>query len=45
MMLSNLEIIYFEAEFVHIWKLINGSIVEFKQYVDSHLVRQAMIAD
>lgn len=32
----------FEAEFVHVWQLENGKIVKFKQYVDSHLVREAM---
>lgn len=32
----------FEAEFVHIWQLENGKIVMFKQYVDSHIVREAM---
>ncbi|EEM61280.1 hypothetical protein bthur0007_7400 [Bacillus thuringiensis serovar monterrey BGSC 4AJ1] len=32
----------FEAEFVHVWQLENGKIVKFKQYVDSHIVREAM---
>ncbi|MFJ8242364.1 nuclear transport factor 2 family protein [Bacillus tropicus] len=32
----------FEAEFVHVWQLESGKIVKFKQYVDSHLVREAM---
>ncbi len=32
----------FEAEFVHVWQLENGKIVMFKQYVDSHIVREAM---
>ncbi|MGG3653748.1 nuclear transport factor 2 family protein [Bacillus pseudomycoides] len=34
----------FEAEFVHVWQLENGKIVKFKQYVDSHVVREAMKA-
>lgn len=33
---------YFEADFVHIWKLQQQKIVKFKQYVDSYLVRNAM---
>ena len=36
---------YFKADFVHIWKLRNQKIVEFKQYVDSYLVRNAMLAE
>ncbi|MED1115675.1 nuclear transport factor 2 family protein [Bacillus paramycoides] len=34
----------FEADFVHVWKLENGKIVKFKQYVDSYIVREAMKA-
>ncbi|PGB88527.1 DUF4440 domain-containing protein [Bacillus pseudomycoides] len=34
----------FEAGFVHVWQLENGKIVKFKQYVDSHVVREAMKA-
>lgn len=33
---------YFEADFVHIWKLQNQKIIKFKQHVDSYLVRNAM---
>ncbi|PFR45864.1 nuclear transport factor 2 family protein [Bacillus cereus] len=32
----------FKAEFVHVWQLENGKIVKFKQYVDSHIVKEAM---
>ncbi|WP_268626885.1 nuclear transport factor 2 family protein [Paenibacillus alvei] len=30
------------ADFVHVWKLDDGKITAFKQYVDSHVVVQAM---
>lgn len=30
------------ADFVHVWKLDDGKIAAFKQYVDSHIVVQAM---
>jgi ketosteroid isomerase-like protein len=33
---------YFQADFVHIWKLKNKKIVKFKQFVDSYLVWGAM---
>lgn len=36
---------YFEADFVHIWKLQNQKITKFKQYVDSFLVRKAMSSE
>ena len=36
---------YFEADFVHLWKLRNQKIVKFKQYVDSYLVRNAMSSE
>jgi ketosteroid isomerase-like protein len=32
----------FQADFVHIYKLKNGKIIKFKQYVDSHVVQKAM---
>ncbi|MFB0828516.1 nuclear transport factor 2 family protein [Brevibacillus laterosporus] len=32
----------FQAEFVHIYHLHEGKITKFKQYVDSHVVQQAM---
>ncbi|MCY9517686.1 nuclear transport factor 2 family protein [Paenibacillus apiarius] len=32
----------FEADFVHVWELDNGKIIKFKQYVDSHVVQNAM---
>jgi hypothetical protein len=30
------------ADFVHVWELDSGKIVKFKQYVDSHIIVQAM---
>jgi len=36
---------HFEADFVHIWKLQNQKIVNYKQYVDSYLVRNAMSSE
>lgn len=33
----------FEADFIHVWELSGGEIQKFKQYVDSHIVQQAMI--
>ncbi|MEI4830040.1 nuclear transport factor 2 family protein [Bacillus sp. FJAT-53711] len=33
----------FQADFVHVWELQGGKIVKFKQYVDSHVVQNAMI--
>ncbi|MEK3789413.1 nuclear transport factor 2 family protein [Paenibacillus sp. FSL K6-1230] len=35
---------FFEADFVHIWRVENGKIVRFKQYVDSHLVQASMLS-
>ncbi|CAG9612469.1 hypothetical protein BACCIP111899_01646 [Bacillus rhizoplanae] len=32
----------FQADFVHVWELQDGKIVKFKQYVDSHVVQNAM---
>lgn len=32
----------FQADFVHVWELRDGKIVRFKQYVDSHVVQNAM---
>lgn len=32
----------FEAHFAHVWKFKDGKPVRFMQYVDSHMVRQAM---
>ncbi|MFE7084057.1 nuclear transport factor 2 family protein [Priestia megaterium] len=33
----------FQADFVHVFELKNQKIVKFKQYVDSHIIQQAMI--
>ncbi|EJW16110.1 nuclear transport factor 2 family protein [Paenibacillus alvei] len=30
------------ADFAHVWRLADGKIAAFKQYVDSHIVVQAM---
>ncbi|MGE0101229.1 MAG: nuclear transport factor 2 family protein [Blastocatellales bacterium] len=32
----------FSADFAHVWTLKDGKAVRFYQYVDSHIVRQAM---
>lgn len=32
----------FQANFVHIWKFEDGKIIEFKQCLDSYLVRKVM---
>ena len=32
----------FQADFSHVWKLKNGKIIKFKQYVDSHVVQKTM---
>lgn len=33
------------ADFVHVWELECGKIVRFKQYVDSHIIVQAMTTE